>query len=98
MDQEQARFRFTVCKVVKNGEDGYAITVHVKITDPSKKIHFDGPVIVEMNTIGIFPRPSDIAKATPYKGIRGKLGAEIKRYIKIQKKFIPELAEDDYSL
>ncbi|WP_227395365.1 hypothetical protein [Jeotgalibacillus aurantiacus] len=95
MDQEHARFRFHVCKVVKIEEDGYVITVQVKITDPSKKIHFDGPVLVEMNAIGIFPRPSDIANATPFKGIRGKLGAELKRYIKIQKKFIPELAEDD---
>ncbi|KIL48832.1 hypothetical protein KP77_20430 [Jeotgalibacillus alimentarius] len=91
MNQEDVKFRFDVLEVSKS-DRGYMITVLVQVRW-LKEVVYEGPVEISMNDIGIFPSPAHIAAATPYKGVRGKLGAELKRYIKIQKKFIPELAE-----
>ncbi|TFE02989.1 hypothetical protein [Jeotgalibacillus salarius] len=91
MNQDDVKFRFELIEVTKI-ERGYLISVEVQIRW-LKEIVYLGVVDVEMNDIGIFPSPAHLAAASPYKGIRGKLGAEMKRYIKIQKKFIPELAE-----
>ncbi|MFB1080917.1 hypothetical protein [Jeotgalibacillus sp. JSM ZJ347] len=90
MNQEDVKFRFEVVEVSEI-ENGYQISVNVQIRWLKEKV-YEGQVNVVMNPIGIFPSPADLAKASPYKGVRGKLGAELKRYIKIQKKFIPELA------
>lgn len=89
MNQDDVKFRFHVIEV-KEIEGGYRIAVDVEVKWLKESV-FKGPVHVDMNPIGIFPSPADIASASPYKGVRGKLGAEIKRYIRIQRKFIPEL-------
>ncbi|AJD91203.1 hypothetical protein JMA_18860 [Jeotgalibacillus malaysiensis] len=89
MNQDDVKFRFEVLEV-KEIDGGYRIKVDVKVRW-LKEVVYHGPVHVDLNRIGIFPVPSDIASASPYKGVRGKLGAEIKQYIRIQRKFIPEL-------
>ncbi|WP_404403343.1 hypothetical protein [Jeotgalibacillus malaysiensis] len=91
MNQDDVKFRFEVLEVTEI-ENGFQIKVDVQIRWLKESV-YQGPVRVDMNTIGIFPSPADIATASPFKGVRGKLGAEIKRYIRIQRKFIPELVK-----
>lgn len=47
-----------------------------------------GTVRVRFNDFGIFPNPEDVAAFTSQLSLRRSLAAEIKRYVKLQKRFL----------
>ncbi|PPA71815.1 hypothetical protein [Jeotgalibacillus proteolyticus] len=88
---EDFRFYFDVDKVEKLN-DSYVVYVKTRILDHEKFDYFEGVIRVELNPVGIYPKPGDIARAVSPKNLRGKLGSELKRYIKPQRRFLYELA------
>jgi len=91
---EDYRFLFDINKVERRQEtDSYIVYVSTRILDDDQADYFEGIVRVDLNLIGIFPMPSDIARAVEPKDLRRKLGMEIKRYMKPQKRFLYELAK-----
>ncbi|MGD7043900.1 hypothetical protein [Jeotgalibacillus proteolyticus] len=89
---EEFKFYFDIHKVEKMESDRYLIYVKTRILDHEKMDYFEGVIRVELNPVGIYPKPLDIASAVAPKNLRGKLGSELKRYIKPQKRFLYELA------
>ncbi|TDL34846.1 hypothetical protein E2R51_03750 [Jeotgalibacillus sp. S-D1] len=89
---EDFRFYFDIHQVVATETDAYTVYVKTRILDHEKKEYFEGIVRVDLNPVGIFPKPADIAKSVAPNDLRRKLGMEIKRYIKPQRRFLYELA------
>jgi len=91
---EDYRFFFDIHKVEHGeGTNSYIVYVSTRIVDEDHADYFEGIVRVDLNSVGIFPIPSDIARAVEPKDLRRKLGVELKRYVKPQKRFLYELVK-----
>ena len=95
---EKYRFYFDIDRVtVGSAQNTYLIYVKSRIVDHEKIDYYEGILCVELNPVGIFPKPGDIAAAVSPTMLRRLLGMELKRYIKPQKRFLYELAEENDS-
>ncbi|PLR98844.1 hypothetical protein [Bacillus sp. T33-2] len=89
MLSEQYRFKFFIEDVENNlsgANEKTAIVTSILLFE--RKEVFSGIVRVRLNEFGIFPVAEDISAFSEQLSIRRALAAEIRKYIKPQKRFL----------
>ncbi|MGA5691309.1 hypothetical protein [Cytobacillus pseudoceanisediminis] len=82
-------FKFFIQRIEEFGSDINEKNAFVETTAfYNNTIVYEGIIRVRFNDYGIFPFPEDLSQADIPVSVKRKMAAEMKRYIKPQKKYL----------